>query len=203
MTTEFEEKVATKVVTISPAILTQLSSVAVCAGDDSARPLLTNIHMYSKDGHLVADATDSHVLGRIVVEVPGIGDFDTLVPAKWLVSAVKSLKIPKHRQTASILMIEVTGDTLTLRGPDGSSSVSIMDGTFPSVDQVIPAAGNYVSEPGSFNASFLSKMSKMLPEKVAVWECVSMSPTRPSVWTRDHSGASALFLIMPSRNYKD
>jgi hypothetical protein len=195
------------------AKLSQLASVAASASGNQARPIFTNIHLFTREGEIVAEATDSYTLARVSVPVEGNADLDVMIPATWLVKSLSALKLKGRAALTQDVLFSVTGDVLTLSSGGVTLSTVLGDhGRWSQIDNLIPAEGNYQSELGAFHAPYLARMAKILPPVVkregATWECLSMSATRTSLWRRvQHYDArprgawtaTALFLQMPVR----
>jgi hypothetical protein len=192
------------------AKLSQLASVAASSSDDQARTILTNIRLFTREGEIVAEATDSYTLARVSVPVEGNADLDVLIPAQWLVKSLSALKLKGRAALTQDVLVNVAGGMVTLSSGGLTLSTVLGDGKFPQIDHLIPTEGNYQSELGAFNAPYLARMAKILPPVVkgegATWECLSMSATRTSLWrrtqymsSRDGWTATALFLQMPVR----
>jgi hypothetical protein len=193
------------------AKLSQLASVAASSSDDQARPIFTNIHLFTRQGEIVAEATDSYTLARVSVPVEGNADLDVLIPAQWLVKSLSALKLKGRAALTQDVLVNVAGGMVTLSSGGLTLSTVLGDGRFPQIDHLIPAESNYQSELGAFHAPYLARMAKILPPVVkgeGTWECVSMSATRPSLWRRiqhydarprEDWTATALFLQMPVR----
>lgn len=196
--------------------LSDLASVsATCAGDD-ARPHLAAIHLVSDGTMITATATDSYALAIVTTSAPAIGDdwtfpaFDVLIPASWLIAALKATKpgrVP-HWTVLLTLAPDERGGTVTLATLAGDVSISgvLTPGTFPNVGHLVPAASQYGHERAAFNAQFLARMSKILTPETGKyapmprpWVCEMMSNTRPSVWTTSVRGCDGMFLLMPVR----
>ena len=192
----------TTVIELSWSTLVRLASITASASDDDARPILTNVHVIESGGKLQLDATDSYTLARFVTEIDAPQGLDVLIPAKWLVTAVKQTKVTRAPETT--LTISFTGDNVTISNRDVTLTSAVGWGTFPSVDQLIPSEKDYLNELGAFDAWKLARMGAILPPEdrkrdANSWKCLSMSLNKPSVWTRYFKGIDAQFLIMPYR----
>ena len=202
----------TTVVEIDWRTLSALATVSASASTDSARPVLLAIHLYTEGGRLVADATDSYTLGRLSVESDVTG-LDALIPAKWLVSSLKSLKpakvarVTSYSSSGKLVTLSVSSGMATLSDGSATFTTELISGTFPSVSQLIPEPSAYVFEKASFNLRILTRMNDILPSSSAkvsnTWTCVSMPAQKPSIWTRsEFVGADkvdGLLLVMPVR----
>lgn len=200
------------VVEIDWRTLSALATVSASASTDTARPILLALHLYSENGRLIADATDSYALARASVESDVTG-LDALIPAKWLVSSLKALKPAKLARVTSYtspgksITLSVSSGMATLSDGSASFTTELISGNYPSVTQLIPDESSYVFEAASFDLKMLARMNDILPSASAkvgnTWTCVSMSRLKPSLWTRsERVGADkvdALFLIMPVR----
>jgi len=192
----------TTVIELPWSTLGRLASITASASDDYARPILTNVHVIESGGKLQLDATDSYTLARFVTEIDAPKGLDVLIPAKWLVTAVKQTKVARASEMA--LTISFTGDNVTISNRDVTLTSAVGWGTFPSIDRLIPEEKDYSNELGAFDSWKLARMSSILPpadrkRESNSWKCLSMSPSKPSLWTRHFEGISAQFLIMPFR----
>lgn len=202
MTMTETNEVTTTVLEMTWTELAQVASIVASASTDEARPILTKVHLTSENGKLQAIATDSFTLAIISTEVVAPEGLDVLVPAKWLVSVVKQLKITRAPNVT--VTLSFTGENLTASNGETTVSTVLIDaGLYPQVLRLVPTADKYTSELGAFNAELLARMADILPparkDNTTCWKCVSMSATSPSLWTRTHDSMSVKFLIMPAR----
>jgi DNA polymerase III sliding clamp (beta) subunit (PCNA family) len=214
MTEPRPEAASTSAEPVSLAItwqhLADLASVSACAATDDARPLLTCVHLFTRDGVLVAEATDSYSLARATLGTVTKGEsipsaLDVLIPAKWLRATLKSLKIT--REPYQVLTLTVEGpehrQTVALSNIDATIATLAISGNYPKVDHLIPDDGAY-SELGAFCPQFIARMADILPkvgphDTTRAWQCVAMDKSRPSLWRASARGVSAQFLQMPVR----
>lgn len=182
--------------------LNNLASVAASAATDKARPLLTAIQLVSDGARLVATATDSYTLARVSV-THAAPTCEVLIPAAWLLDALKATKVTRARQRP--ITLSITGETITLSDGLGVTMTTLaQSGTYPTIDPLIPTEDNYTSELAAFAPQYLARMAKILPPRdskdtTRAWRCVSMSPTKPALWLCSTYEAEALFLQMPVR----
>lgn len=66
-----------------------LSRVMPAMGADDTRPHLSCLHLVRRDGVLVAEATNGHILARMTIPSEGL-DFDVMVPAEAVCSVARA-----------------------------------------------------------------------------------------------------------------
>ncbi len=202
MTMTETRETTTTVLEVTWQTLSDLASVSASAATDKRPPILTAIQLVSDSTRLTATATDSYTLARVSVE-SAAPMLEVLIPAAWLLDALKATKVTRAPQLA--LTLSVTGQTITLSDGRGVTMTTLaQDGTYPSVAPIIPTEDNYTSELGAFNPQFLARMAKILPPRdkrdtTRAWRCVSMSATKPALWKATTYEAEAEFLQMPVR----
>ncbi len=87
-----------------------LARVGHAASEDQGRPALVSLHMWSKDGRVWAEATDSMVAAQAWVEVEDAGLWDVLIPARQAlliekdVRSLERYRSKKDTPDASILL---------------------------------------------------------------------------------------------------
>ena len=198
--------ITTTVIEMAWRDLRVIASVGVAAGRDNARPILTAIHLTAGGGEIQAVATDSYRLATATTEHDG-PEIDALIPAKWLLTAVKSTKPLKRNETTAKVTLSITGDTVTVSNYETTFTTQMVSGQFPKVAQLIPTSDNYKSELGSFNPTFLAGMHDITSicdpgNTTASWKCLSMSEVSPSLWaTTCHAERSwdMQYQLMPVR----
>ena len=200
MTESKPAEVAT-VLTLTWEELAALTTVGASAATDRGRPILMAVHLSTADGRLTAEATDSYSLARVSVASDAQG-VDVLIPAKWLDEVRKATKVTRAPKRPVTLIIGAD----TVEASDGNVTLiaQVVAGNYPELNSIIPAEASYVHEFAAFNPSLLALMAKILPpvsakDKERVWKVLSMSATRPSVWSTSTPVATALFLLMPVR----
>ena len=186
--------------------LADLSSAGASAATDQARVMLTGVHLFTRAGHLIAEATDSYSLVRVSIESDA-PELDVIAPATWLDNARKAFKVAKSPDRPITLTITgTTPETRTVTATDGATTLvtPAIFGTWPRTDQLIPEEKDYTAELGAFNPQFLARMAKILPpdgpkDTTRAWRTLSMSRTKPAVWSTTNHRADAMFLLMPVR----
>lgn len=112
-----------------------IAGVSAFASTDMARPVLQGIHVRASESGILADAADGYALGR--VQVPGkFAPLDVLLPSSYAKEAGKIIKSDDQLEFTS----DKSHAVITLHR-DGETFVfvtSLIDGTFPDVEQIIP-----------------------------------------------------------------
>jgi DNA polymerase III sliding clamp (beta) subunit (PCNA family) len=206
------------IVTINSRDLLDLSSVAVFAETDQHRPILNGV-LLSVDGeNLKAVATDSYRLGiitRPTVNVrPSIrDDFPKAfnVPATDLVRVVKSVQPGAKVRDGVEIVLTFSENNVTVESAYGACSctIDLIEGNYPSVDQLIPARDKWdaikFDGVAAFNPKYLASVSKLAPfnaTKVDATQSLRfrfLETLRPCVITSGDERTMAL--LMPVRVY--
>ena len=146
-----------------------IAGVSAFASTDMARPVLHGIHVRASESGILADAADGYALGRVQV----LGKFaplDVLLPGSYAKEAGKNIKPDDQLEFTSNKSHAVI--TLCRDGETFVFATSLIDGTFPDVEQIIPKAFKAEVTLANNNAilTFVRRTNalKMSNEKLAV-----------------------------------
>lgn len=161
------------------------AEIEAAASTDASRPVLTQVAVQRVHGTWYLAATDSYILAAVPIDNPGPDTDEGLVPGSMIVRARKALADARKRYKR---YSNVAEDDVTLSAKDGKVRLGIenadfdgcssgtlnieakrMDGTFPSVQQLIdqtsPSIGSQVAYGTmrvTFNATLLLRLAKAL-----------------------------------------
>jgi DNA polymerase III sliding clamp (beta) subunit (PCNA family) len=113
----------------------KITGVSAFASTDLAHPVLTGIHIYTKENGIFADAADGYALGR--VQIPGkFASLDMLLPGSFAKETGKVIKPDDQLEFTSnhshaAIRLHREGETYIF-------ATSLIDGTYPDVEQIIP-----------------------------------------------------------------
>lgn len=108
----------------------QMAGVAFAVGHDANRDFLNGVFIHTKNGKLVAVATDGHRLARVVGE--DAPDFvGVIIPEKSVGI------IPK-----GVVQISVSEEKLRVVSPDITITTKLIAATFPDYERVIPQSND-------------------------------------------------------------
>ncbi|MEA3502583.1 MAG: DNA polymerase III subunit beta [Actinomycetota bacterium] len=110
-----------------------LTRAGRAVGSRSPLPILQGLLCEVEGGRLRVTGTDNEVTVRTYLEVEGIEDGDTVIPAKLAADAVRKLPVGAVSITASDGEVEITGNGPRFR----LRELSV--GDFPKIDDTLPA----------------------------------------------------------------
>lgn len=148
---------------LQPALL---RSCAPAMSTEETRYYLKGVHVYEKDGDLVYEATNGHIVVRIESNLEQEGDcigLNVIIPDFF----VKEIAKPSFLKGFGVIGQEyvdavIDGQTIILELPDGTASNKLVDGTFPDVESVMPThrKGLEAVDDIVFNLEYFSRLSK-------------------------------------------
>jgi len=143
-----------------------LSGALIAAGKDSSLPVLTCLQLESRDGKLIAAATDRYRLfiGRLAfdtLELKPESDLKILI-LRDDVAKIRSLIKPLtgNRVLNPYVQLTIDGERITVSTVDGSISFLSWGGTFPPYEHLIPTVFEPADEIG-VNPAFLADLAKV------------------------------------------
>lgn len=123
----------TRSLTLDGSVLGKaFSQVTTAASRDETRPVLTGVLFEGAGDELRIVATDSYRLAVRTLPAPGVGDLKVLVPAR-AVSEVARLGPSEE------VRIEISSSLIGFHVGDASIQSRLIEGEFPSYNQLIPA----------------------------------------------------------------
>ena len=143
-----------------------LSGALIAAGKDSSLPVLTCLQLESRDGKLIAAATDRYRLfiGRLAfdtLELKPENDLKILI-LRDDVAKIRSLIKPLtgKRVLNPYVQLTIDGERITVSTVDGSITFLSWGGTFPPYEHLIPTVFEPSDEIG-VNPAFLADLAKV------------------------------------------
>ena len=113
-----------------------LTRAGRAVGSRSPLPILQGLLCEVEGGRLQVTGTDNEVTVRTYLEVEGLEDGATVIPAKLAADAVRKLPTGAVSVTASDGEVEITGNGPRFR----LRELSV--GDFPTIDDTLPPVGN-------------------------------------------------------------
>lgn len=107
------------------------------ASMDEARPLLTGIHIRCGGQRLTLTATDGYRVAERSITAEGCGALRAIVPARTMGEVARLFRNAGGNVE---MTVSQQGNQVFFRGPEGEVSSRVIDGTYPSTDQLIPTA---------------------------------------------------------------
>jgi hypothetical protein len=175
-----------------------LKAALLFASDEETRYYLRGVHLLRRANHLRITATDGHRLfcAMQTLDEPGDG-FDIILPRDGLKKALTGL----HRATEFLgLDLEWDGDRVK-RAVLNDLAMAPIDGTFPTIERVVPDANSISGEVAAFNPLYLAdigKASKILCGNVNAFH-LGHNGTSPALVSFDAAAGAAFAVVMPYR----
>jgi hypothetical protein len=175
-----------------------LKAALLFASDEETRYYLKGVHLLRRADHLRITATDGHRLFCAMQTLDEPGDnFDIILPRDGLKKALTGL----HRNTDFLgLDLEWDGDRVK-RAVLNDLAMAPIDGTFPTIERVVPDANSISGEVAAFNPLYLAdigKAAKILCGNVNAFH-LGHNGTSPALVSFDPAAGAAFAVVMPYR----
>jgi DNA polymerase III sliding clamp (beta) subunit (PCNA family) len=131
----------------------QLKAMSRLAATGDIRYYLNGLHVVQDNRGTYIEATDGHVLGRLLInETPVANPCSVILPLE----SVKTLAATGKKGNES-LCFTVDGVKITVINPDSTSMVfQRVEGTFPDCDRVVPSVvSDSGLEPSTYNPEYI------------------------------------------------
>ena len=182
-----------------------LSGALIAAGKDSSLPVLTCLQLESRDGKLIAAATDRYRLfiGRLAfdtLELKPENDLKILI-LRDDVAKIRSLIKPLtgKRVLNPYVQLTIDGERITVSTVDGSITFLSWGGTFPPYEHLIPTVFEPSDEIG-VNPAFLADLAKVPGIDKSVPLIIRTSGSRKPLLCETRAGdIQWQLLLMPMR----
>jgi hypothetical protein len=175
-----------------------LKAALLFASDEETRYYLRGVHLLRRADHLRVTATDGHRLFCAMQTLDEPGDnFDIILPRDGSKKALTGL----HRNTDFLgLDLEWDGDRVK-RATLNDINMTPIDGTFPTIERVVPDANSISGEVAAFNPLYLAdigKASKILCGNVNGFH-LGHNGGSPALVSFDAAAGAAFAVVMPYR----
>jgi hypothetical protein len=175
-----------------------LKAALLFASDEETRYYLKGVHLLRRADHLRITATDGHRLFCAMQTLDEPGDnFDIILPRDGLKKALTGL----HRNTDFLgLDLERDGDRVK-RAVLNDLAMAPIDGTFPTIERVVPDANSVSGELAAFNPLYLAdigKAAKILCGNVNAFH-LGHNGGSPALVSFDAAAGAAFAVVMPYR----
>ena len=176
-----------------------LKAALLFASDEETRYYLKGVHLLRRGDHLRITATDGHRLFcamQMLTPDQSGPNFDVILPRDGLKKALTGV----HRNCEVLALdLEWDGDRVK-RAVLNDLAMPPVDGTFPTIERVVPDANAIGGETASFNPLYLAdigKAAKILTGNVNGFH-LGHNGGSPALVSFD-AAADALAVIMPLR----
>jgi hypothetical protein len=174
-----------------------LKAALLFASDEGTRYYLKGVHLLRRGDHLRITATDGHRLFCAMQTLDAPGDnFDVILPRDGLKKALTGVQ-----RNCEVLALELEWDgDRVKRAVLNDLAMTPVDGTFPTIERVVPDANAITGDVAAFNPVYLAdigKAAKLLGAGAADFH-LGYNGTSPALVTFGGT-ADALAVIMPLR----
>jgi|GEM_PF-3076973 len=143
---------------------TALKSASYAMSTDETRYYLCGVHIFEREGSIIYEATNGHILIRVVSEVLQDGDcagLDIIFPA-FLVKELSKPAIKKGFGAGELTFVPCVVDAtrINIEMIDGLINFKLVDGTYPDTDKVIPKKSDVKIDNIGVSAGYMDKLSK-------------------------------------------
>jgi hypothetical protein len=174
-----------------------LKAALLFASDEQTRYYLKGVHLLRRGNHLRLTATDGHRLFCAMQTLDAPGDnFDVILPRDGLKKALTGVQ-----RNCEVLALELEWDgDRVKRAVLNDLAMAPVDGTFPTIERVVPDGNAITGDVAAFNPVYLAdigKAAKLLGAGAADFH-LGYNGTSPALVTFGGT-ADALAVIMPLR----
>lgn len=145
-----------------------LKACAPAMSTEQTRYYLMGVHIFERDGKIIYEATNGHLLIRCTSNRKQDSDLKGLnmIVPDFLVKEVSKKAFLSGFGCIGQEFVDsvVDGQSILLEMPDGTVSRKLIDGTYPQADLVFPSKRTGVSEMPDlgFNLSYMADIQKSL-----------------------------------------
>jgi len=114
-----------------------MGTIGHAISDEETRYYLNGVHLESREGGLIAEATDGHRLSRLVIDKPTglLGKVNVIVPRLFCAETLKAL----GKRGNPDIAVDIWPAQIRFAWDGGMVYLSkLIDGTFPDADRIIP-----------------------------------------------------------------
>lgn len=184
-----------------------LKSCAPAMSTEETRYYLMGVHVFERNGQMIYEATNGHILVRCTATLEQENDFSGLniIIPDFL---VKELSKPSFLKGFGCIGGEyvdavLDGCMLNIEMPNGIASNKIIDGTYPDTDNVFPQKKSGVNEMADlgFNTEYLSRIAKSAKAFNGSFICKvsATDASSPVYFTQNGDRGEWEALLMPCR----
>jgi hypothetical protein len=175
-----------------------LKAALLFASDEETRYYLKGVHLLRRGNHLRITATDGHRLFCAMQTPDESGpDFDVILPRDGLKKALTGV----HRNCEVLaLELEWDGDRVK-RAVLNDLGMAPVEGTFPTIERVVPDANAITGDVAAFNPLYLAdigKAAKILTGNVNGFH-LGHNGGSPALVSFDAAAGNAFAVVMPYR----
>ena len=154
-----------------------ISGVALVAGNDVTRPILTGVYFYSTDGQMYMAATDGYRLAeRKMIKLDN--DFAAIIPSSTLADVTRLINNEKE------IVVKYNDEQITFVTGETSITSRLIDGKYIDYQQLIPTQTNYTITVDRADFIKITKVAELFARETAGSIIIEGNPTEKTLSVR-------------------
>ena len=154
-----------------------ISGVALVAGNDVTRPILTGVYFYSTDGQMYMAATDGYRLAeRKMIKLDN--DFAAIIPSSTLADVTRLINNEKE------ITVKYNDEQITFVTGETSITSRLIDGKYIDYRQLIPTQTNFTITVDRADFIKITKVAELFARETAGSIIIEGNPTEKTLSVR-------------------
>ena len=154
-----------------------ISGVALVAGNDVTRPILTGVYFYSTDGQMYMAATDGYRLAeRKIIKLDN--DFAAIIPSSTLADVTRLINNEKE------ITVKYNDEQITFVTGETSITSRLIDGKYIDYQQLIPTQTNFTIAVDRADFIKITKVAELFARETAGSIIIEGDPTEKTLSVR-------------------
>lgn len=154
-----------------------ISGVALVAGNDVTRPILTGVYFYSTDGQMYMAATDGYRLAeRKMIKLDN--DFAAIIPSSTLADVTRLINNEKE------ITVKYNDEQITFVTGETSITSRLIDGKYIDYQQLIPTQTNFTITVDRADFIKITKVAELFARETAGSIIIEGNPTEKTLSVR-------------------
>ena len=154
-----------------------ISGVALVAGNDVTRPILTGVYFYSTDGQMYMAATDGYRLAeRKMIKLDN--DFAAIIPSSTLADVTRLINNEKE------IAVKYNDEQITFVTGETSTTSRLIDGKYIDYQQLIPTQTNFTITVDRADFIKITKVAELFARETAGSIIIEGNPTEKTLSVR-------------------
>lgn len=154
-----------------------ISGIALVAGNDVTRPILTGVYFYSTDGQMYMAATDGYRLAeRKMIKLDN--DFAAIIPSSTLADVTRLINNEKE------ITVKYNDEQITFVTGETSITSRLIDGKYIDYQQLIPTQTNFTITVDRADFIKITKVAELFARETAGSIIIEGNPTKKTLSVR-------------------
>lgn len=154
-----------------------ISGVALVAGNDVTRPILTGVYFYSTDGQMYMAATDGYRLAERKMIKLG-NNFAAIIPSGTLADVTRLINNEKE------ITVKYNDEQITFVTGETSITSRLIDGKYIDYQQLIPTQTNFTITVDRADFIKITKVAELFARETAGSIIIEGNPTEKTLSVR-------------------